>query len=223
MIIDSDLNPKVSIADYSSCSVNDEGRTIDGLSPMMTDEQVLADGIGGNGYTAEIETSSDYVGTGSTVILKSEDNGKVLDEYAFVLYGDLNGDGVYDGQDATLASAVSNGMLTEDDIGSPAILAADCNHDGAVDDLDIAIMQQAGVLLTQIDQSKSGGELTTDSAYQEYVSLIDQTPDAEVAPVEEPADEPAEQSDTGFNILSFLEALMTRLVSYIKTLLSILK
>ena len=223
VIIDSDLKPKVSIADYSSCSVNDEGRTIDGLSPMMTDEQVLADGIGGNGYTAQIETASDYVGTGSTVVLKSDDTGKVLDEYAFVLYGDLNGDGVYDGQDATMAAAVSGKMLTEDDIGTPAILAADCNHDGAVDDLDIAIMQQAGVLLAQIDQSKSGGELTTDSVYQDYVSLIDQTPDAEDAPVEEPADEPAEQSDIGFNLLSFLEALVARLVTYIKILLSILK
>ena len=223
VIIDSNLKPQISIADYSSCSVNDEGRTIDGLSPMMTGEQVLADGVGGNGYTAEIETSSDYVGTGSTVILKSDDTGKVLDEYAFVLYGDLNGDGVYDGQDATLASAVSNGMLTEDDIGSPAIFAADCNHDGAVDDMDIAVMQQAGVLLAQIDQSKSGGELTTDSSYQDYVSLIDQTPDAEDATVEEPSDEPAEQSDTGFNLLTFLQTLVTRLVSYIKTLLSILK
>ena len=224
VIIDSNLNPKVSIADYSSCSFNDIGRTIDGLSPMMTGEQVLADGVGGNGYTAQIETSSNYVGTGSTVILKSEDTGKVLDEYAFVLYGDLNGDGVYDGQDATMAAAVSGKMLTEDKIGTPAILAAECNHDGAVDDMEIAVLQQAGVLLAQIDQSKSGGELTTDSAYQDYVSLIDQTPDAqEDVTVEEPADEPSEQAETGFNILSFLEALMTRLVTYIKTLLSILK
>ena len=55
-------------------------------------------------------------------------------------------------------------------------MAADCNHDDVIDSFDVDILQQAGVLLASVDQTKSEAELLeTNSAYVEYLNLIDQT------------------------------------------------
>ncbi|MBQ7548872.1 MAG: hypothetical protein IJT03_04110 [Clostridia bacterium] len=66
-------------------------------------------------------------------------------------------------------------------------MAADCNHDGVIDDLDTAILEQAGVLLANVDQTKSQEELLETDSYIEYIKLIDQSPAADEEVTEEPA------------------------------------
>lgn len=93
-------------------------------------------------------------------------------------------------------------MLTESDVSEAEYMAADCNHDGAIDQLDVDILQQAGVLLAQVDQSKSEEELLkTSSAYVEYLNLIDQTVDEDTTDeqIEEPY-EPSPMPDYQLNI-----------------------
>lgn len=60
-------------------------------------------------------------------------------------------------------------------------MAADCNHDGAIDQLDVDLLNEAGTLLANVDQSESADVLIeTSSAYVEYISLVDQSPEIEV-------------------------------------------
>ena len=85
-------------------------------------------------------------------------------------------DGIYDGQDATTINLIAHGMLTREQVGEAVWMAADCNHDGVIDNLDVNLLNRAGLLLSKVDQSKTDEELSTDSAYTEYLSLIDQKP-----------------------------------------------
>lgn len=124
--------------------------------------------------TVNVQPTGRYLGTGSKVTLNYDGRSK---ELTTVTFGDVNGDGWYDGQDATVVSCIKNGLLSESAVGGAAYIAADCNHDGVIDELDVDILNNAGILLANIDQSKSGNELlATSSDYIEYISLIVQCP-----------------------------------------------
>ncbi len=124
---------------------------------------------------------ADKVGTDKKVLLYDKDTNELVGEYTFVIFGDVNGDGWYDGQDAIIADCFLHGMLTQNDVSEAVYMAADCNHDGAVDRLDVLLLRKAGILLADVDQSKPEEELLeTSSAYVEYLALIDQTPELEI-------------------------------------------
>ena len=164
-----------------------------------------------NGSLKFISTSRGQ-GTGTKVELYDED-GELVKSYDIVIFGDINGDGWYDATDATLASCIINGMLTEEQLGSAAWLAADCNHDGVVNDKDFALLQQAGVLLQDINQSASQAELETSSSYNDYVGMINQTIETET-----PDETPGDKADDFNGFVSFLE----QIIGLIKMLLAIL-
>jgi len=159
------------------------------------------------------ELKYETLGTDSIVYLTRND--EIIDAYTVVIFGDVNGDGWYDGMDAMLVSCLANGMLTKEDVGEAVYMAADCNHDGVIDNLDVEILEQAGVLLASVDQSKSEEELATSSAYQEYLGLIDQTVESETVKVvdETPTEEP---TDSKSNIFEFFIDLIVRFIDYIK-------
>ncbi len=159
-----------------------------------------------------------YMGTGSTVTLSYDGRQSV---YTAVVFGDVNGDSWYDGTDAAIVNCLANGMLTEADVSKAVYAAADCNHDGVIDGLDVELLQQAGVLLADVDQSKNSDELhNTSSVYAEYLSIIDQTVEAETTEITEetaaetPADSiPAEAEEpaqvNGFRMLTeFVETIL---------------
>ena len=105
-----------------------------------------------NGTHFEIEDIS-KAKTGDEIKIVDDKTGNVLKTYTVVVFGDINGDGIYDGRDATILSFIINGMLTP----SPAMrLAADCNHDSVINTDDLAIIEQAGLLLSNVSQ---GGDL----------------------------------------------------------------
>lgn len=115
-----------------------------------------------------------YGFSGSTAEAYSKSNGNSfvsIDETHEHVY-----DGIYDGQDATTVNLIAHGMLTREQVGEAVWMAADCNHDGVIDNLDVNLLNRAGLLLSKVDQSKTDEELSTDSAYTEYLSLIDQKP-----------------------------------------------
>ncbi len=93
----------------------------------------------GAGSTVNITGSGRGVGTGSYFIGTVENKERF--RYYAVVYGDINGDARIDGTDASaleIAAMTSDGSITQSDIGSAAKFeAADANHDGNVDDLDI--------------------------------------------------------------------------------------
>ena len=132
------------------------------------------------GYKWVYEPGENGFGTGSKAILKNSD--VIVSEYTIVIFGDIQGDGWYDGEDAFIVNLIVNGMLDKDDVGEAIWTAADCNHDGVIDEWDVDLLTGAGLLLNRIDQTKPVEELALNSDYIEYSMLIDQSAGMSVEP-----------------------------------------
>ncbi len=108
----------------------------------------------GSGTTVSITGSGRGSGTGAYYIGTVENRERF--RYYAVVYGDINGDARVDGTDAAaleIAAMTSDGTITQDDVGSAAKFeAADANHDGNVDDLDIAKIVDHYTFATTIEQ-----------------------------------------------------------------------
>ncbi len=115
----------------------------------------------------------DQFGSGTKAILKDGDN--IIAEYTILIYGDIDGDGWYDGNDAFLVNLIVKGMLKQHDLPEYMWMAADCNHDGEINETDVDLLMGAGVRRNDIDQNSSLSELKLQAAYIEYASLIDQS------------------------------------------------
>ena len=160
-----------------------------------------------DGCEVKVTKSGDKIGTGTLVEIYKD--GYLVDTYTLVIFGDVDGDGWYDAQDAYIVSLITNGLLTREQTGEAKYLAADCNHDGVIDGADIEILQNAGLLLGDVDQSKSHEELQSDSVYEEYSSLIEQSPDD------------AGQDDPTFDnsVFVYFYKLIAKIVKYIVSLI----
>ena len=90
-----------------------------------------------------------------------------------------------------------------------AMTAADCNHDGVVDQIDVDLLNRAGILLSKVDQTKTAEELQTDSAYIEYLSIIDQSADTD-------------KTENLQTEKDFVRIFFTKIWKYIKAILSII-
>ena len=192
-----------------SCIIN--GNTLTGLKTGMTVAGFKDEMLSGSGYvtiTAE-NIGNGTIGTGSKIKMSYPDNRS--DEFEVVIFGDVNGDGWYDGQDATMVNMLANGMLSREQVGDAAYKAADCNHDGVINQLDVDILSRAGVLLSDIDQTKPSDELLeTSSAYAEYTELISQNVSSDIPKTEEP---PTESKNIFERIIDFIMSLMNKLIS----------
>ncbi|MBO5420611.1 MAG: hypothetical protein J6A67_01550, partial [Clostridia bacterium] len=171
-------------------------------------------------------TYENGIGTGCTVTLVNEN--EIVAEYVILIYGDVNGDSWYDGQDAVIVSCLANGMLTRDSASEAVYMAADCNHDGVIDESDVALLNEAGALLSNVDQTKPAEVLLETSAeYVEYLDLIDQspeieaedetdTPEVDVETEETPeADTEDATVDIFEMIMNFIKSIFEMLISYI--------
>lgn len=148
---------------------------ISGFNVSTSVEAFLSDNVIPSEATVTvIPKSGNTIGT-DTIVSVSYPTSEIIN-YNVVIFGDVNGDGRYDGMDAVIADCLANGLLSYDSLTQAQLAAADCNHDGVIDVLDVKILQQAGVLLSNVDQSKSSEELLqTSSQYVEYLNLIDQS------------------------------------------------
>ena len=156
--------------------IDTENGVIYGLAPNVTDWREYVSVKSGFTVTAAASGNNgtnDVYSTGSTIRVYSGDT--LVKEYTLVLFGDLDGNGWYDGTDAYFVKLVTNSMLSPDALTAAQLMAADCNHDGAIDAADAAILGRAGLLLSSIDQTASSQELQTNGVYLEYCGLIDQT------------------------------------------------
>ena len=154
-----------------------------GLQPGITEN--IFEGqyikVEGNGH---IEYNGSF-GTGTIVNLINDKTDELFSTYTIIIFGDVDGDGVYDGQDAFIVNCIANGLLTKEQVGEAKWMAADCNHVGEVNSSDVILLEQAGLLLSEVDQTASQEELMETQAYRDYLDLIDQTPNAQETPVDE--------------------------------------
>lgn len=177
-------------------------------------------------------SDTDKVGTDTIVCLMDDDG--VIDQKTFIMTGDVNGDGWYDGQDSTIVACISEGMLTADDVTEAVYIAADCNYDGVIDQKDVELLNKAGALISNIDQTETVEELETNSYFVEYVALIDQiteieieddvdieteeTPEADADTTPEQEESKAETSIIEM-IFNFIGSIFEILITYISVLL----
>lgn len=156
-----------------------EAEYLYGLYAGITKDVLERDYLKHENVTYEYEFMNDtqVIGTGTKISVTDDSTGKVIAKYEVVIFGDMNSDGWYDGQDVVYVEAIISGLLTEDIIGGAKMLAADCTHDGNITTHDTDILSKAGLLLSSIDQSKTIEELETMSEWNEYVSLISQEPE----------------------------------------------
>ncbi len=195
--------------------------TINGSGAVITNDKFIyglaagLDSIDGyvtasaDGCEVKVTKSSDKIGTGTLVEIYKD--GYLVDTYTVVIFGDVDGDGWYDAQDAFIVSLIANGLLTREQIGEAKYLAADCNHDGEINASDVEILENAGLLLGDVDQSKSQEGLETDSAYEEYSELVNQLSTNE--------DEPNVMDP----IFTVIDSLIAFIVKLLKNLSSLIK
>lgn len=182
-----------------------ETKTVFGLSASVTEDDLKSAFLNTN---LTVRGFKGRMGTG-VVLELTDDNGDVYDTVTTVLFGDVNGDGWYDGMDAVIVRCITGGMLSKEQAGDAVYMAADCNHDGEINELDIEILQQAGLLLAGVDQSKSEEELIeTSSAYVEYLNLIEQTV--------------ADEENTESNPFDMVIIFIKQLIAFIKAIIAII-
>ena len=174
------------------------------------------------GYEWRYDTLNGVLGTGSKAIVT--DGEKTVAEYTVVIFGDVDGNGWYDANDAFLVRMLDVGLLTREAVGEAVYKAADCNHDGVVDGLDVQLLERASILLDNVNQSATQAELSLDSAYIEYCSVIDQSAgfETESAPEENNAEiQPAAEPDLDLEVIfSFILSVIERIFSYVFSIIS---
>lgn len=170
------------------------------------------------GFALEYDSSA-KIGTGTVITAKR--NGKVAETGVVVIFGDVDGDAWYDGTDAYFVRLVASGMISESALTDAQRMAADCNHDGVIDSADVALLEQAGLLLAQVDQTLPQEELQANSAYLEYCGLIDQS--IEITEPDQPdvTEEPATEQGSAANVWQIILDLFKRLVNFVTMIFSI--
>ncbi len=114
-------------------------------------------------------------GYGTDASVHLTDGNKIIESYEIIVFGDVDGNAIYDANDAFLVNMLINGLITKDMIGKTAWEAADCNHDGTVDKADFDILTAASILHEKIQQSPNNPDIASNSLISEYISLIDQS------------------------------------------------
>lgn len=163
---------------------------------------------------------SGVVSTGSVIRLMDGDT--VLDELTAVLFGDVNGDGRYNGTDAYFVSLVANGLIGESALTAAQQAAADCNHDGAIDSADVSLLERAGLLLSEIDQTFPDEDLQNNSLYLEYCALIDQSIEIDSSDRPTASEGPAADRESAPTVRQIILDLFRRVADLVTMIFSII-
>ena len=198
------------VIDTDHCNIY--GLTAGGTAATFEQNYVT---VSGGSFEYEYPTEKQVMGTGTKVKVYDIEQ-KLVDTYTVVIFGDVDGNSWYDGTDAYFVNLVVNGMISPDTLTEAQRMAADANHDGNIDSLDVALLEQAGLLLANIDQTAAPDELQTNSVYLEYCSLIDQTVElVEPEQPAEPADTAAEPQPAAQSILAWFRNMIQVVLTWI--------
>ena len=164
--------------------VNKANHYIYGLRVGSTAADCLSVSNGSLGF--EYSNPNQILGTGTKVNVYDADQ-ILVDTYTVVVYGDVSGDGWYDGTDAYFIRLYTNGMFSKNALTAAQLTACDANHDDKIDMADAKLVEQAGLLLAGVDQSANNEDLVMNSVYLEYCGLIDQSGEISEPETQRPA------------------------------------
>lgn len=125
-----DLNEySVESADGYNINIGEE-KTITGIEANVSVDTFVGSMLNASGCDViSADKTIKTVGTGTKFNVVKWIDGSVADTYTAVLFGDVDGDGKYDGADAYKVNLMVNGHLTKEQVGNEIWAAADCNHD----------------------------------------------------------------------------------------------
>lgn len=128
--------------------IDRNAKVIYGLETNITD---INDFVDCSGVDVSIVPTNRGLGTGTTINIMS--NGVVAETYSVVVFGDVDGDSLCDGTDAVTVSCLASGMITRKDVDETVWTAADCNHDGVVNNEDVDLLRNVGIMIEEILQT----------------------------------------------------------------------
>lgn len=210
------IKKSVELKSTSATFLEDGITYLYGITPKLTVEDFESNYISTENLSCEYEMDGSYIETGTIIYLKSDADDTITATYVAVLYGDVNCDGVYDGTDASVVACLACGMLTKAQVGDAIYSAADCNHDGTIDSNDVDILINAGLLLSQVEQTS---EFDASSIYEEYLDLIDQCTTSEEDTTH--IVEAVVNDSTSF--IEKITAFFSNLINFFKTIFQLLK
>ncbi len=154
---DSPLKPEeIIFADKNShTQIDYEKKIIYGIETAL-DENGFLD-YANISETVNISYSTSLIGTGTVVALKDKITNKTVAEYTIVIFGDYNGDGIIDIEDAVYFAAISNFEIYDFYDNEYLFMATDINGDGAVDIMDEECINAVANYEAYIDQTVTEG------------------------------------------------------------------
>lgn len=99
-----------------------------------------------------IKGEDEKVGTGDIIVLLDA-NGDAYRSMPILIYGDVNGDGDVDGNDAVILTLFNYGYFSINQFENVIIEAMDVNHDGVIDEEDASIIENLGVFAGTVNQN----------------------------------------------------------------------
>ncbi len=148
-----EVNVRLDPAEKSTTVVDDVLNIISGVKERISSIDFLSDYVDVIGENGNV-TFEKGLGFGTGSKIKLYENDSLVKTYQLVIYGDVDGDGVADGQDVQIALMLKNGMLKKAQVGEAVWEAVDCNHDGRISDDDVQIIIESGIKLQTVDQTK---------------------------------------------------------------------
>ena len=191
-------------------------------APTIDDDQKFIYGVKENlnsldttfypddGYFVTYEGTT--LGTGTNIQLNSTDG--VTNNYELVIFGDVDGSGVVDGDDSFIVTMIINGFFTKDTLGNAKWFAADVNFDGAIDAADLDLITKAGLKQHTINQNPDGSAASVTEEME-----ID-VPDAEI---ETPEDDSTIDVEFEFDFSTIIDKLILFIQSFIDAIFSFVK
>jgi hypothetical protein len=120
-----------------------------GIEPGTLKSQLSVTG----NYYLDFPAAGNLLGTGTIVRVLEKVTHQLYAEYTVVIYGDINGDGIIDGLDGSVAVDVENFAIDFNPITDNAfLLAGDVNADGVIDTMDASIITDYENFFASINQ-----------------------------------------------------------------------
>ena len=208
------LVPDYTLTALNSTVIDSSSSLIYGVEPGITS----LDGYVSTSEDCSLSYTQTANGFGTGTVVNVIYNNETVETYTLLIYGDVNGDGMYDATDALIVNLLANGVLTKQQVGTAQYAAADCNHDSAVDSSDASLLEQAGVFLSEVDQTKS---LTSTTAGMNYLNVISQTiPTDDTTSSDTDTDSAENNSNSIFSIIS---RILKAISSIIEKILNLIK
>ena len=187
---------------------DDVQATVDCLQALGAGIQYTEDG-----YLVSYEGTQ--IGTGTKISLTADGKTTVYDA---VIFGDVDGSGVVDGDDSFIVTMIINGFFTKDTLGNAKWFAADVNFDGTIDAADLDLITKAGLKQHTINQNPDGSAASVTTSNDDIV-----IEEPEVETPEEETVETTPLTPATINFTAIIEMIKAYIQSIIDVILSFVK